>query len=323
MYVSSAVRSASTFRFLGRTFLALVFAPEPPLSAWLEELDAWLVRSTGFFSEKPVVLDLSRLSLTQLDYIGLMTELEIRKIRVISVEGIDPSWRDPSHAPLGNGGRSANVIEFPEPPPPEAKDSQTDIESAPPTGGTPIPSQQPDPEAMTRQASANAGTDDARSRTENAGTAPNPAVDAAAADEDATSVESVEMPAGSICSTTAERLADLAPSPGASSLLLETSVRSGQSVFFPNGDVTVVGSVASGAEIVAGGSIHVYGALRGRAIAGSNGNSKARVFCGRLEAELVAIDGLYKTADDMDTALRGQAVQAWLEGEVMMLKSQG
>ncbi len=321
--MSSAVRSASTFRFLGRTFLALVFAPEPPLSDWLEELDAWLVRSTGFFSEKPVVLDLSRLSLTQLDYIGLMTELEIRKIRVISVEGVDPSWRDPSHAPLGNGGRSANVIEFPEPPAPHAGDSQTDIDSAPPTGGIPIPSQQPAPEAMSRQASANAETDDARSRTDSAGTAPMPPVDPSPSDADRDSGGEADAPAAAICATTSERLADLAPDPGASSLLLETSVRSGQSVFFPNGDVTVVGSVASGAEIVAGGSIHVYGALRGRAIAGSNGNSKARVFCGKLEAELVAIDGLYKTADDMDTALRGQAVQAWLEGEVMMLKSQG
>src|SRR5262249_1256078 len=51
-------------------------------------------------------------------------------------------------------------------------------------------------------------------------------------------------------------------------LLLDSPVRSGQSVVFPNGDVTVVGSVASGAEVVAGGSIHVYGTLRGRAIAG-------------------------------------------------------
>jgi len=102
-------------------------------------------------------------------------------------------------------------------------------------------------------------------------------------------------------------------------LLLEASVRSGQSVVFPGGDVTVVGSVASGAEVIAGGSIHVYGALRGRAMAGSHGNARARIFCRRIEAELLAIDGLYRTADDIQPRLRSRAVQAWLEGDVMQI----
>lgn len=102
-------------------------------------------------------------------------------------------------------------------------------------------------------------------------------------------------------------------------LLVDQSVRSGQSVVFPGGDVTVVGSVGSGAEIMAGGSIHVYGALRGRAIAGIMGNSRARIFCRRMEAELIAIDGLYRTADDMDPALRGRQVQAWLDRDSIVL----
>jgi len=72
-------------------------------------------------------------------------------------------------------------------------------------------------------------------------------------------------------------------------------------------------------EIIAGGSIHVYGSLRGRAIAGLTGNNRARIFCRRLEAELLAIDGVYQTADDMNAALRGRPVQAWLAGEAMML----
>jgi septum site-determining protein MinC len=104
-----------------------------------------------------------------------------------------------------------------------------------------------------------------------------------------------------------------------SSLLIETPIRSGQSVIFPNGDITVLGSVASGAEVVAGGSIHIYGALRGRAIAGSTGNSAARIFCNKLEAELIAIDGLYRTAEDMDPQYRSRPVQAWLEGETMTM----
>ena len=101
------------------------------------------------------------------------------------------------------------------------------------------------------------------------------------------------------------------------SIVIDAPVRSGQSIIFPEGDVTILGSVASGAEIVAGGSIHVYGALRGRAIAGSVGNASARIFCRKLEAELMAIDGLYKMAEDMDPKHRGQAVQVWLEGDTI------
>jgi len=103
------------------------------------------------------------------------------------------------------------------------------------------------------------------------------------------------------------------------SLLVDSNVRSGQSIVFPEGDVTVVGSVASGAEIVAGGSIHIYGTLRGRAMAGINGNSTARIYCQKIEAELLAIDGFYRTAEEFDAALRNRPAQAWLEGETLRI----
>jgi septum site-determining protein MinC len=110
------------------------------------------------------------------------------------------------------------------------------------------------------------------------------------------------------------------PDPAAaepSGLLIDHPIRSGQSVVFEKGDVTVIGSVSSGAEVIAGGSVHIYGTLRGRAIAGFAGNPRARIFCRRLDAELLAIDGVYQTADDMDAGLRRRAVQVWLEGETM------
>jgi septum site-determining protein MinC len=109
------------------------------------------------------------------------------------------------------------------------------------------------------------------------------------------------------------------PKPQQTSLLLDCPVRSGQSIVFPDGDVTVLGSVSSGAEIVAGGSIHVYGTLRGRAMAGVNGNSAARIYCQRIEAELLAIDGYYQTADELDASLRSRPAQAWLDGETMRI----
>jgi septum site-determining protein MinC len=103
------------------------------------------------------------------------------------------------------------------------------------------------------------------------------------------------------------------------SLLLESPVRSGQSIVFTDGDVTVLGSVGSGAEIVAGGSIHVYGTLRGRAMAGVNGNSSARIYCQKIEAELLAIDGYYQTAEEIDASLRNRPAQAWLQGDTMKI----
>lgn len=103
-------------------------------------------------------------------------------------------------------------------------------------------------------------------------------------------------------------------------LLVNEPVRSGQSIIYPHGDVIIVGSVASGAEIIAGGSIHVYGCLRGRAFAGTNGNTNARIFCSKFDAEMMVIDGLYKTADDFDLALRGTSVQARLDRNVMNIE---
>lgn len=99
------------------------------------------------------------------------------------------------------------------------------------------------------------------------------------------------------------------------SIVIRDPVRSGQSVIFPEGDITIVGSVASGSEVIAGGSVHVYGTLRGRVMAGSLGNGSARIFCRKLEAELLSIDGIYMTADELAPDLQGHAVQLWLDGD--------
>jgi septum site-determining protein MinC len=105
----------------------------------------------------------------------------------------------------------------------------------------------------------------------------------------------------------------------ANTLLIDQPIRSGQSVVFERGDITVLGSVASGAEVMAGGSVHIYGTLRGRAIAGLSGHPGARIFCSKLQAELLAIDGVYQTADDMPAKVLGKSVQAWLDGEQMKI----
>ncbi|MEM9106974.1 MAG: septum site-determining protein MinC [Pseudomonadota bacterium] len=106
------------------------------------------------------------------------------------------------------------------------------------------------------------------------------------------------------------------------SMMVVQPVRSGQSLI-SEGDVTVVGSVASGAEIIAAGSVHVYGTIRGRVVAGSMGNETARIFCRRLDAELVSIAGYYKTSEDLEPELREQAVQLWLKDESLLAEKLG
>jgi septum site-determining protein MinC len=204
-----------------------------PIVNWLEDIDATLARSPGFFVGRPIVLDLSALDLSGHGIAHLVGHLQDRNIRVLGIEGVDGSRLDASLPPLLTGGRHC-VIEQSEPKKQEAAQQE-------------------------------------------------------------------------------------AKPPAPTSLLLDSPVRSGQCVVFTEGDVTVLGSVGSGAEIVAGGSIHVYGALRGRAMAGINGNSAARIYCQRIEAELLAIDGYYQTAEDINATLRGRPVQAWLDRDTMRI----
>ncbi len=98
-------------------------------------------------------------------------------------------------------------------------------------------------------------------------------------------------------------------------LIQKTPVRSGQQVYADNRDLTVLTTVGAGAEVIADGSIHIYGALRGRALAGAQGNENARIFCREFQAELVAIAGHYKVLEDIPKELRGKPVQIWLDNE--------
>jgi len=124
-----------------------------------------------------------------------------------------------------------------------------------------------------------------------------------------------ELPGSTVAAT------PMPPKPQPTSLLIKEPVRSGQCIVHVEGDVTVLGSVGSGAEIVAGGSIHIYGALRGRALAGAGGDARARIYCQRVEAELVAINSYYKTADDIEDSLRNGPAQAWLEGSTVKISA--
>ena len=112
----------------------------------------------------------------------------------------------------------------------------------------------------------------------------------------------------------------VAPSNGEPGVMHATPIRSGQQVYADNRDLTVLSTVGAGAEVIADGSIHIYGALRGRALAGAQGNPKARIFCREFHAELVAVAGNYKVLEDIPKELRGKAVQVWLDGDTLRIE---
>lgn len=241
--MTAAAKTLPSLRFRGRSFLALVLQPEPPIADWLNEVDEWLKRSPGFFRGRPVVLDVGAVPLDKEGLAKLIADLAERDVRLMGVEGTKGSYLGLGMPPLVSGGRQADSIDVAEP--------------APARNGNAAPRKEPPAASHVREP--------------------------------------------------------------ARSLMVREPVRSGQSIFHPQGDVTVIGSVASGAEVIAGGSIHVYGTLRGRAIAGTAGNADARIFCGKLEAELLGIDGLYRTADTLEPELYGKAVQSWLDGKAIRI----
>jgi len=217
-----------TVRLRGRNVLALVLAPEFPMSGWFAAFDRQLGAAPGFFEDRPIVADLRPVMAEGgPQAIGLVLDtLALRDLKLIGVEGVEA--RHLAGTPWERlatrlHGREAAV---------EAPDAEA-------TASSPT-----EPEASAQ-----------------------------------------------------------------TSLLIDRPVRSGQSVVFAEGDVTIVGSVSSGAEVLAGGSIHIYGALRGRAIAGLRAGAAARIFCRKLEAELVGVDQLYRTAEHWGEGLHGRAVQ--------------
>jgi septum site-determining protein MinC len=100
-----------------------------------------------------------------------------------------------------------------------------------------------------------------------------------------------------------------------STLIHNQPVRSGQRIYARNRDLIVNAGVAAGAEVITDGCLHIYGPLRGRAMAGARGDPAARVFCQEFDAELVSIAGVFRVFETIPAELAGMPVQAWLAGE--------
>ncbi|MEI8396547.1 MAG: septum site-determining protein MinC [Rhodospirillaceae bacterium] len=104
-----------------------------------------------------------------------------------------------------------------------------------------------------------------------------------------------------------------------STLIISDPVRSGRQIYAPGGDLVVTSTVSAGAELLADGNIHVYGALRGRALAGLSGDTAARIFCLSLEAEMVSIGGLYRVNEDIDPSIYKKPSQVYLKDGYLCL----
>ncbi|MCG8518293.1 MAG: septum site-determining protein MinC [Pseudomonadales bacterium] len=121
--------------------------------------------------------------------------------------------------------------------------------------------------------------------------------------------------------TVTESPAAAEPAPvesGKPAKIINQPVRSGQQICAPDGDLVILAPVQAGAEVLAAGNIHVYGPLRGRALAGIHGATEARVFCQSLEAELVSIAGHYKISEDLQENGWKSPVQLQLKDEVLV-----
>lgn len=115
---------------------------------------------------------------------------------------------------------------------------------------------------------------------------------------------------------------EAAPEPqvvAATTTLITHPVRSGQRIY-ASGDLIILAQVSAGAEILAEGNIHVYGSLRGRALAGVQGNTEARIFCSDLQAELISIAGNYKISEDLNDSVLNQSVQIYLQNHTLVIK---
>lgn len=289
-----------SIRFRARSFVAFTLTPEAPIADWLEGLDHWIANSPGYFNGRPVVLDLNVLQPGPEELAALVGVLGSRGIRVYAIE-LEGAELGPELPPLLAGAKEATAEGLLGRAARKARAEELEAaagERVQAAQMTQLAAEAPQADVSPIEMSADEPVDPELARLE--------AVRIEPAQNDAAQPRSTNAGQGA---------AEMSAAAG--TLMIKAPIRSGQSVFHPHGDVIVLGSVASGSEIVAGGSIHVYGTLRGRAIAGSEGNISARIFCRKNEAELLAVDGWYTTAEEMEGVSRGKAVQAFLDNDAL------
>ncbi len=266
-------------------------------SADPERLNAALAKrmadAGSFFENEPVVIDASRVEET-IDWPALVAALRGHNLPPIGIvaEGANLA-----------AARAAGLTPV-ELSTPAARPAQV-IDTAPPNDvATPVPSV---PAAAVEIAAAPTPTEAPADK------ATEPVVGKSAAEP---------LPERAASSTTSAPSPTPAAPHSSSALVITKPLRSGQRVYARHTDLVVIGMVSQGAEVIADGNVHVYGPLRGKAMAGARGDTSARIFTTHLDAELLAVAGVYRVVEDkLDKSLQNQPALVRLDGDTLRIEA--
>ncbi len=284
-------------------------------SADPERLNAALAKrmadAGSFFENEPVVIDASRVE-EKIDWTALVAALRGHNLPPIGVVAEGANLQAAREAGLTPVEMST----------PAARPAPV-VDTAPPNDvATPVPSV---PAAAVEIAPAPTDT--------SAQAAPAPASDAAAQDKPAAdeaadaqaaapAPDADPLPARAASSTTSASSPTAAAPHSSSALVITRPLRSGQRVYARHTDLVVIGMVSQGAEVIADGNVHVYGPLRGKAMAGARGDTSARIFTTHLDAELLAVAGVYRVVEDkLDRTLQNQPALVRLDGDTLRIEA--
>ncbi|WP_315139748.1 septum site-determining protein MinC [Achromobacter marplatensis] len=250
----------------------------------------------SFFENEPVVIDASRVE-EKIDWKALVAALRSHNLPPIGVVAEGANLKAAREAGLTPVELST----------PAARPAPV-VDTAPPNDvSTPVPSV---PAAAVETAPAPTDT-----------SAPDTsAPETPAADKPAASAE--PLPAREASTTTSAPAPTQAAPHSSSALVITKPLRSGQRVYARHTDLVVIGMVSQGAEVIADGNVHVYGPLRGKAMAGARGDTSARIFTTHLDAELLAVAGVYRVVEDkLDRTLQNQPALVRLDGDTLRIEA--
>ena len=265
-------------------------------SADPERLNAALAKrmadAGSFFENEPVVIDASRVE-EKIDWTALVAALRGHNLPPIGVVAEGANLEAARAAGLTPVELST----------PAARPAQV-IDTAPPNDvSTPVPSV---PAAAVETAAAPTEV----------------AAEAAEPDAPAGKPADEPLPARAASNTTSAPSPTPAAPHSSSALVITKPLRSGQRVYARHTDLVVIGMVSQGAEVIADGNVHVYGPLRGKAMAGARGDTSARIFTTHLDAELLAVAGVYRVVEDkLDRTLQNQPALVRLDGDTLRIEA--
>ncbi|AVJ26484.1 septum site-determining protein MinC [Achromobacter spanius] len=292
-------------------------------SADPERLNAALTKrmadAGSFFENEPVVIDASRVE-EPIDWPALVASLRGHNLPPIGVvaEGANlQAARDAGLTPVELSTPAARPAPVVDTAPPN--DVATPVPSVPAAAVEIAPAPTDTSAAGAQTTAADAASQDKAAAADVAGangeTQTDPQAEKPAADAD-------PLPARAASSTTSAPSPTAAAPHSSSALVVTRPLRSGQRVYARHTDLVVIGMVSQGAEVIADGNVHVYGPLRGKAMAGARGDTSARIFTTHLDAELLAVAGVYRVVEDkLDGTLQNQPALVRLDGDTLRIEA--